>query len=133
MHEIIDNKIQKNASVVNNLFVNKEIPIFNPTFPKKTESIEYLEDNGAVKRSTIHSLKTGFGFIKFPPNNLFFHWSNMLETDFNDLHENDFVEFEVAKGEKGDDVAVNIRRLDPSEVNYTHGSVNGVNKAVATE
>ncbi len=53
---------------------------------------------GETKMSTIYSLKDGYGFISFPQtNNLFFHYSFLVDTDFNDLREGDTVEFTLSK------------------------------------
>jgi len=61
-----------------------------------------------VHVSEILSMKTGYGFIKFPPNNLFFHYQNLNGIDFNDLTSGDKVQFEITKNEDGDDVAINV-------------------------
>ncbi|TAG85776.1 MAG: NYN domain-containing protein [Bacteroidetes bacterium] len=71
-------------------------------------------EHGTVIRSSVHSLKNGYGFINYPPNNLFFHWRNLINCDFNDLKESDLIEFKIKRGEKGDDVAYDVMRpLDP--------------------
>ena len=57
------------------------------------------------------SLKNGFGFIKFPPNNVFFHFSNLMDSDFHDLQVGDPVQFDLEKGDEGQDVAKNVRVL----------------------
>jgi uncharacterized LabA/DUF88 family protein/cold shock CspA family protein len=103
MHEIIDNKIKRNEAMVSNLFISKErkFPAFAPR-----RTFEPTE----VVSSTIHSLKNGYGFITMPPNNLYFHHTNVLDSDFNDLNENEEVEFNVVKNERGQDVAVNVRK-----------------------
>ena len=59
--------------------------------------------------SEILSVKNGFGFIKNPPNNLFFHYSSVLDTDFNDLKDGDKVEFTLTKKEDGQEIATNVR------------------------
>lgn len=100
MHEIIDNRVKKNDPLINNLFVQTEQrrPIVTPQ-PATT--------NGNV--SEILSLKNGFGFIKYPPNNLFFHYSNVVDTDFNDLKIGDKVEFTMAKNQDGQDIAGSVK------------------------
>lgn len=71
-------------------------------------------EHGTTIRSTVHSLKNGYGFITYPPNNLFFHWRNLVNCDFNDLKETDPIEFKIKRGEKGDDVAYDVMRpLNP--------------------
>jgi cold shock CspA family protein len=100
MHEIIDNRVRKNDPLINNLFVQTEHrrPVVTPQ-PATT--------NGNV--SEILSLKNGFGFIKYPPNNLFFHYSNVVDTDFNDLKIGDKVEFTMAKNQDGQDIAGSVK------------------------
>ncbi len=100
MHEIIDNRVKKNDPLINNLFVqtDQRRPV---VLPKPTMT------NGNV--SEILSLKNGFGFIKYPPSNLFFHYSNVVDTDFNDLQVGDKVEFTIAKNHDGQDVAGSVK------------------------
>ncbi|MBK7936925.1 MAG: NYN domain-containing protein [Lewinellaceae bacterium] len=76
------------------------------------EPVEIAE--GESKTSTIYSLKDGYGFISFPQtNNLFFHYSFLVDTDFNDLREGDTVEFTLSKNEKGDPIARNVKLIRP--------------------
>ncbi len=77
-----------------------------PTATPITPILTSLETG--IIRSTIHSLKNGYGFINYPPNNLFFHWRNLINTDFNELKEGDMVDFKIKRGEKGDDVACDV-------------------------
>ncbi|MCK8492601.1 MULTISPECIES: NYN domain-containing protein [Spirosoma] len=63
------------------------------------------------KISTIRSLKTGYGFVNFPPNNLFFHYTSLIDTDFNELQVDDEVEFTVGQNAEGKDIAVDVRLL----------------------
>ncbi len=69
-------------------------------------------EEGETKSSTIYSLKDGYGFISFPQtNNLFFHYSFLVETDFNDLREGDTVEFTLSKNERGEHIARNVKLI----------------------
>ena len=52
-------------------------------------------------QSTILSLKEGYGFIKYPPNNVFFHFSSLIDYDFNDLEIGDSVSFSLEPKEDG--------------------------------
>ncbi len=148
MHEIIDNKVNKNQNIIRELFVNKDSPsgisissnsshyasspqsANNPSSqsrnsrgPKNLVSI-----SDSIRQSRILSIKNGYGFIAYPPNNLFFHWSSVLDADFNDLHEGDWVEFKTAKSDpdRDDDVAVEVRKIDRPNT-YVDGD-NGVDK-----
>lgn len=105
MHEIIDNRLRRNEPLINNLFVpQNRRRMFE-------ESIRRSAD-GEKQTSTIMALKNGFGFIKWPPNNLFFHHENLEDVDFNDLSVDDRVHFVISKGDRGEDVAVNVRLAD---------------------
>ncbi len=103
MHEIIENRVKKNDPLINNLFVH-------------TEQKRSIEQSNINKKSTltseILSLKNGFGFIKYPPSNLFFHYSSIIDTDFNDLQIGDKVEFTIEKGQDGADLAKNIKVIN---------------------
>lgn len=98
MHEIIDNRVQKTDPLINGLFVSKN----ERSEPSPREQLTEGE---------IMSIKEGYGFIKYYPENLFFHYSNVLEVDFSDLSIGDRVSFTIEKGDKGRDVAKNVRPL----------------------
>lgn len=103
MHELIDNRVAKDKYMINTLFVPKESkPAAARVFAPSKESVE------GVHVSEILSMKTGYGFIKFPPNNLFFHYQNLSGIDFNDLAAGDKVQFEITQNEDGEDVAINV-------------------------
>jgi len=109
MNEVIDNKINRNDSLISNLFVNKDTrPYFQPQ-----PTVDMSLTGGLVGKrldSTIHSLKNGYGFISFPPNNLYFHYTGLLDADFNDLGEGDFVEFTIAKNDRGQEIAIEVSK-----------------------
>jgi len=69
------------------------------------------DDPEGRKISTIRSLKTGYGFVNYPPNNLFFHYTSLIDTDFNELQVDDEVEFTVGRNAEGKDIAVDVRLL----------------------
>ncbi|CCH55184.1 protein of unknown function DUF88 [Fibrisoma limi BUZ 3] len=136
MHELIDTRLRKNDAVIQNLFV-KQQP--RPTFTAVNGNGSYSNGNGfgsgpaygnyqiddepnynvadidtdpeGRKVSTIRSLKTGYGFINYPPNNLFFHYTSLLDVDFNELQIDDEVEFTLGKNAEGKDIAVEVRLL----------------------
>jgi len=118
MHEIIDNRLKKNESIINNLFV--------PRMSEKLNSDElevdpdWIEDenegqsrmlalSAEYKYGSILSLKNGYGFIKYPPNNIFFHFQSLLDIDFNELMPGDKVKFKTGPNEKGEDIAIDVR------------------------
>lgn len=102
MHELIDNRIRKSDPLINNLFVQGE----------QRRQIEPQQPvNGDGNIGEILSLKNGFGFIKYPPNNLFFHYTNVIDADFNELEVGDMVEFTIAKNHEGQDIAGSVKVL----------------------
>ena len=148
MHELIDNRIRKNDTVIQNLFVKQ--PQARPTFTttsaptnggtyangssfgtftngnayskyEPADEPNYNVADGVVvdddpegrKVSTIRSLKTGYGFINFPPNNLFFHYTSLIDTDFNELQVDDEVEFTIGQNAEGKDIAIDVQLVRP--------------------
>lgn len=108
MHEIIDNRIKKNEPLINNLFAPQTKQY---VFEAAKEEVTSDSDS-IVKQSTIMKLMNGCGFIKYPPNNLFFHYSSLVGVDFNDLAVGDSVQFIIEKNDKKDEeVAKNIERI----------------------
>jgi cold shock CspA family protein len=92
------------AFQINRLFVERKRP---PV--AETETV-VIEEDGETKTSTVFSLKDGYGFISFPQtNNLFFHYSFLLDTDFNDLREGDSVEFSLGRNDRGEPIARNVK------------------------
>ncbi len=91
---------------ISKLFVErKRVPTAEP------EAI-VIEEDGEVKTSKVFSLKDGYGFISFPQtNNLFFHFSFLVDTDFNDLREGDDVEFTLGVNDRGEPIARNVKLL----------------------
>jgi uncharacterized LabA/DUF88 family protein/cold shock CspA family protein len=78
------------------------------TAPSQPDSL----DPADRKISTIRSLKSGYGFINYPPNNLFFHYSTLLDMDFNDLQVDDQVAFRLGQNTEGKDIAVDVRVIE---------------------
>lgn len=77
---------------------------------------EPIEGNiGDRMESQIFSLKNGYGFIKYPPNNLFFHHTTVENVDFSELYVNDYVAFTLTHNDKGQLVAVEVELLEDIE------------------
>lgn len=104
MHELIDQKGGRKDPLIEGLFVPGESRI---TMPEKKPT----PPTGDVNVSTIHSLKNGYGFISFPPNNLFFHYTSVIDGDFNELQIGDEVEFTIELNDDGQQVAQNVHVL----------------------
>ncbi|MEX1133200.1 MAG: NYN domain-containing protein [Flavobacteriales bacterium] len=106
MHDLIDEGLESGDEVVRDIFVIRET-----TRETEAEAAEranpVLVDNDR-HRSTVMSMMTGYGFIRYPDNNLFFRHEDLLDMTFDDLRVNDEVEFNVAMNNKGQRVARNI-------------------------
>jgi uncharacterized LabA/DUF88 family protein/cold shock CspA family protein len=102
MHEIIDNRVKGKELLVSGLFVTQE------SAPKTYKNII---DKGDAKVSKTLNMKSGYGFVAYPPNNLFFHYLDVIEGDFNEIHDGDTVEFTIEVNEKGNEVAKNVRKV----------------------
>ncbi len=110
MHEVIDNRLRKNEPIINNLFVPKPAQNSTPRFVTQPTG-NSNDENSEYMQSTILSVKNGYGFIKFPPNNLYFHYLSLIDVDFNDLQSGDTVEFRMTKNEKQEDIATDVKLL----------------------
>jgi len=106
MEKLIDNPENGEASLVSNLFVTRESA--SRSFNRETESAQQWEDQEDYRISTILSIKSGYGFIKYPPENLFFHYEAVVGCDFNDLEPGDQVRFKIETNERGENVAMNV-------------------------
>jgi len=138
MHEIIETGLRTNDVVIQNLFV-KQTGRDEPPFPGSSNGTSALgygrpsrittgngfastyqtdgetslgvasTDDGEDKISTIRTLKSGYGFINYPPNNLFFHYTSLIDVDFNELSVDDQVVFHIGQNAEGKDIAVDVR------------------------
>ena len=97
MHDVIEQGLKQHNPLVCDLFVpcDSNRPVQN-------------EPNRQV--SEILSLKNGFGFIRYPNNNLFFHSQDVVG-DFYDLSVGDSVEFTIEQNAQKQDVAKCVRKL----------------------
>lgn len=113
MHELIEDQEADGAFLVNRLFVERKRNMVNSLNGGDVPPVTVqVEEDGEVKTSTIFSLKDGYGFISYPQtNNLFFHFSFLEDTDFNDLSEGDAVQFKIGKNERGEPVAKHVRLI----------------------
>ncbi len=106
MEEIINDPKPEEVPLVESLFVNKD-----PASKLEANELQDVEEEPVgdeFEVSTILSVKSGYGFIKFPPENLFFHYEAVVGCDFYDLEPGDQVKFRIVTNEKGDDVAMDV-------------------------
>lgn len=106
MHEIIDNRVKKNDPLINGLFLPRK------TREEKRLSASAINPENSSQKGKILNLNRGFGFIEYPPNNLFFYYTDLIDVDFNDLETGMEVEFTIGKSEKGKDVAKDVKLLE---------------------
>ena len=121
MHELVENRARKNDPLIQALFVQRETathrePNITRTFSNTSvdasgEQVPSDVDTeaGEVFESEILSLKNGYGFIAYPPNNLFFHHSDLRNAEFPDVRLGDPVEFNIGYNAEGEPVAKNVR------------------------
>ena len=121
MHDLIESRSTKDEEVIQNLFVRRDDTQPRPPRDAREyqDMIEHraprveedVKDDSERFESYILSMKNGYGFIKYPPNNLFFHASDMLNADFQDLREGDPVEFALGLNRDGDEVAKRVKLI----------------------
>ncbi len=110
MHAIIEGKVRRQAAGnVEDLFVQSAASRF--AGPANGEAPQAEVTEGEQATGEIHSLKNGYGFIKYPPNNLFFHYTSVIDGEFAELQEGDPVTFTFAKNDEGQPIAKNVRLL----------------------
>jgi len=113
MHDIVDEGLKEDDQVVRELFVLRES---TPREPDEQYTTVVDEDPEARHKSSVMSMMNGYGFIRFPDNNLFFLRDDLEDVDFADLHIGDPVEFSLAVNSRGQRVARAVRRIVAEEV-----------------
>jgi uncharacterized LabA/DUF88 family protein/cold shock CspA family protein len=109
MHDLIEEGLQADEEVVRELFVLREPRDLDADAAERP--VPQLVDDER-HRSTIMSLMNGYGFIRYPDNNLFFRHDDLEHVAFEDLHVNDEVEFNVAVNNKGQRVARHVNLIN---------------------
>lgn len=116
LHDIIEDPQYANEPLINGLFVPRQTDRTRDSFFEYEEGANYDSEDGENKISTVLSIKNGYGFIKYPPNNLFFHFQSVAGVDFNDLIPGDRVTFQLDKNDKGEDIAINVHPAKEADV-----------------
>lgn len=106
MHVDIEKGLEEDEPYIASLFVDGDTP--------RNEEERKNYNERPKEKSEILSLKNGFGFVKYPNNNLYFHMQDVIG-DFFDLAPGDPVEFVLDKNQQKQDVAKNVRKLSPDE------------------
>ncbi|MBX2980948.1 MAG: NYN domain-containing protein [Flavobacteriales bacterium] len=110
MHDLIEEGLREDEEVVREVFVQqssvqRELDESHVQVP--AASIDPDERHN----SEVMSLHNGYGFIRYPDNNLFFLHEDLLDADFSELRVGDPVEFSLAVNNRGQRVARNIKRV----------------------
>lgn len=108
MHDLIDEGLKDDDEVVREMFVVRD-PVRDAEMEGGERAPSVILDEER-HRSTVMSLMNGYGFIRYPDNNLFFRHEDLLDLSFTDLMVNDEVEFNVAVNHRGQRVAKQITR-----------------------
>lgn len=122
MNSLIDNpRSTGEEALIDGLFV---VPLVDKqtttkykekaTVPSEDLELEEPTDGeiGDRLESEVFSIKNGYGFIKYPPNNLFFHHTSLENADFSELYVDDHVAFTLAHSAKGQLIATDVRLLE---------------------
>jgi uncharacterized LabA/DUF88 family protein/cold shock CspA family protein len=115
MHEIIENRAKRNDPIINNIFVQDTI------HNNKYSEINKDNDN-KTRQSTVVSVKNGYGFIFARPDNLFFHYSDVIDGDFNELADGDLVEYTIGRNREGGEVARSVKKIRSQNVDSSNGN-----------
>ncbi|MCB0790226.1 MAG: NYN domain-containing protein [Flavobacteriales bacterium] len=110
MHDLIEEGLKDDDTVVRELFVMRETTRDEGMHEPFDESTS-TEVDDVRHASTVMSLHNGYGFIRYPDNNLFFLHDDVLEPGFNELAIGDEVEFNLGINGKGQRIAKKILKL----------------------
>ena len=108
MHDLIEEGLQSDDPVVREMFVLRET-IAREFDEESQEPMTF--DPEDRRTSDVMSLHSGYGFIRFPENNLFFIHDDLVNAEFTDLQIGDQVEFSVAVNNRGQRVAREVKRI----------------------
>lgn len=109
MHDLIEEGLKEDDELVRDLFVVRDPGRDMEADGPERQAVTLVDEDR--HRSTVMSLMNGFGFIRYPDNNLFFRYDDLQDVTFDQLRVNDEVEFNVAMNGKGQRVARDVVRL----------------------
>lgn len=105
MHDLVDEGLKDDDELIRDFFVMRD------DRPREQEELPADFDADSRHTSTVMSLMNGYGFIRFPDNNLFFLREDLLDAEFADLRVGDALEFNVTMNSRGQRVAKQIKRV----------------------
>jgi uncharacterized LabA/DUF88 family protein/cold shock CspA family protein len=112
MHDLIEEGLKEDDEVVRDLFVSRDSRELEPEGDRPAPQL--IDDTR--HRSAIMSLMNGYGFIRFPDNNVFFRHEDLDGITFEELSIGDELEFQVAINHRGQRQAKNITWPKEAEV-----------------
>ena len=114
MTDLVEEGLRANDEVVQDMFVAASSAALRDGSEGQERSAKetaIVEDTERYT-SQIMSLHNGYGFIRFPENNLFFLHDDLIDVEFTTLALGDMMEFNVATNNKGQRVAKRIKRAE---------------------
>ncbi len=95
MNTVIDDRSRKTDPLIENLFLK-------PKYNNEKIDVETKKSKN-IETGTVCNIKDGYGFIKPEKGseNIFFHYSDVVDIDFNQLSNGDRVTYEKGTNEKG--------------------------------
>lgn len=110
MADLIEEGLRENDEPVRDMFVLKES---GPRDPDVDRPLVSISDYSSEERYTgeIMSLHNGYGFIRFPDNNVFFLHDDLVDIEFSSLSVGEELEFNVTTNSRGQRVAKHIKRV----------------------
>jgi uncharacterized LabA/DUF88 family protein/cold shock CspA family protein len=110
MHDLIDEGLRDDDEVVREVFVQGS-SVQRDMDESQVQASAASIDPDERHTSEVMSLHNGYGFIRYPDNNLFFLHEDLLDADFSELRVGDPVEFSLAINNRGQRVARSIKRV----------------------
>ncbi|MEG1937432.1 MAG: cold shock domain-containing protein, partial [Rikenellaceae bacterium] len=115
MEEIITEGLKNKDEIVEGVIITRTNPIYDVSGGSEFINNEVAEEEELLEEGSKHIgevliLKSGYGFVKHPNNNLFFHYLDVLG-GFSELKEGDKVEYTIGKNKDGNDVAKTVCKV----------------------
>lgn len=104
MEEIISEGIKNKEEIVEAVMISRNNNTYDNIDLTIEEETTDDEDDTSTHIGEVLILKSGYGFLRHPNNNLFFHYLDVLG-GFSELREGDKVEYTIGKNKDGNDVA----------------------------
>lgn len=111
MEEIISEGLKNKDEMVEAVMINRSNYSYeNMNISDEEEANDGEQEDFSTHIGEILILKSGYGFLRHPNNNLFFHYLDVLG-GFSELREGDKVEYTIGKNKDGNDVAKTVCKV----------------------